>query len=69
MTRAHFIVSIAGEAEGFSVEVSERLAMTRGRTTLSARESATSTPEEVGDLVRDLIVEMLHGKEPPRAEW
>lgn len=59
--RAHFTVSVASEETGFSVEVSERMSETqRGRTTIAARESATSSPEEVADVCRELIVEMLH---------
>lgn len=64
MTR-HFSVSVAEEDNGFSVEVSEKLGMTRGRTTLAQRDSVTSTPEEVGDVVRELVVELLHPVPPP----
>jgi hypothetical protein len=58
----HFNVSVAKEDTGFSVEVSEKFAMTRGRTTLAQRDSATRSPEEIGDVVREIVVEML---QPP----
>lgn len=63
--RAHFTVSVVSEEKGFSVEVAERVGEHRARTTLAARESATSTPEEVGDVARELIVELLHPIPPP----
>lgn len=62
MRSQHFTVSVAKEDCGFSVEVSERLAMTRGRTTLAQRDSVTRSPEEIGDVVREIVIEML---QPP----
>lgn len=59
MRARHFTVSVVSEETGFSVEVAERQGDERVKTSLSARESVTSTPEEVGDVCRELIVEML----------
>lgn len=64
MTR-HFRVSVADEESGFSVEVREQLEMTRGRAILLARESVSSTPEEIGDVVREAVVTLLHPIPPP----
>lgn len=58
--RAHFTVCISSEEGGFSGEVSERFDGARRRCSLTNRESATSTPEEVADVVREVIAGMLH---------
>lgn len=60
----HFRCSIADTGAGFAVEVREVDATMPRRTLLFDRESATSTPDEIADVVREAIVEMYRPIEP-----